>query len=393
MSEPFNAPWGFPDDSETLAQFTEDLPAMLYQTQGNEAGTDMFVPFLSKRAESLTGHTIAEIQANPSLLLAAIHPDDRREYYERALEAMERRSTFRIDMRIVSTDGSERWLRVVSHPRILADNSIRFSGVAVEIDDLIEQRESLRRSRDEMGEFTHQRLQNLIETKRTLEQEIRRREQMHAELAAEQQALRKALELQDQQRAVLSYDLHDGFLQDVIGSKMILEAAQAATNPQAADLEFACTSLERAIVEVRRMIGELRPMGTDGEGLIEAIESLVDYSLAAGIGVELTHNIAQLSLPPALEAHVYRMIQESLSNVRRHAQAKRAAIRVWNEHDELQIEISDRGVGFNPAEVSGKHFGLENIRQRARMLGGKAEVTSVPGEGTSVSIHLPIAQS
>ena len=90
-----------------------------------------------------------------------------------------------------------------------------------------------------------------------------------------------------------------------------------------------------------------------------------------------------------LEGIVFRIVQESLSNVRRHAGVQDAEVRLQQTDSMLLIEIEDRGVGFDPEQIEDHHFGLEGIRERARLMGGKATIRSVVGQGTIVSVSLP----
>ncbi|HRX79044.1 MAG TPA: ATP-binding protein, partial [Pirellulaceae bacterium] len=91
-----------------------------------------------------------------------------------------------------------------------------------------------------------------------------------------------------------------------------------------------------------------------------------------------------------LEGMIFRMVQESLNNVEKHAKAKYASVRITQDGGQLKIVVRDDGKGFNPAKVSRRRFGLRSIRERARLVGGTVQIESEPGKGTSVIIQLPI---
>ena len=95
-------------------------------------------------------------------------------------------------------------------------------------------------------------------------------------------------------------------------------------------------------------------------------------------------------LEPLLEATVYRIVREAVTNLNRHSQSDRSEIRLTQVGDRLQIEIEDWGIGFDPAGVGKDRFGLQGIRERARLLGGRAVISSAPGKGTRVFVDLPV---
>jgi signal transduction histidine kinase len=96
-------------------------------------------------------------------------------------------------------------------------------------------------------------------------------------------------------------------------------------------------------------------------------------------------------LPGELETTIFRIVQEALTNVERHAESARAEVSITERDGVIRIEVRDRGVGFDPEAVVDGHFGLEGIRERARLSGGSAAIESAPGKGTTVTVELPIA--
>ena len=89
---------------------------------------------------------------------------------------------------------------------------------------------------------------------------------------------------------------------------------------------------------------------------------------------------------------IYRIVQEGLSNARNHSKSKEILVSLKQRGDRLRIEIRDWGMGFDPETVREDHFGLEGIRERARLLGGKCNIKSTPGEGTSIVVELPVVE-
>ena len=97
-------------------------------------------------------------------------------------------------------------------------------------------------------------------------------------------------------------------------------------------------------------------------------------------------------LASILENSLYRIVQETLSNVRKHSQSKKVAVSLIQEGQEARLTVRDWGVGFDPESVAKGHFGLEGIRQRVRLLGGRLTIESAPGSGTVVEVVVPIVQ-
>jgi PAS domain S-box-containing protein len=211
-------------------------------------------------------------------------------------------------------------------------------------------------------------------------------------LRRERHVLGQLLETQERERQVVSYEIHDGLAQYVAGALMHLEAF-AHANPGCAaapELHEAIRLVRLAADESRRLIGGLRPPALDELGIAEAIESLVAEARADIPVVEFTHDLPGPRLQPQMETAVFRIVQESLTNVRKHARATSARVVLTRSADRLRIAVSDDGAGFDPRAVPDDRFGLEGIRQRARLFGGEPEITTAPGAGTTIVVSLPV---
>jgi len=207
-------------------------------------------------------------------------------------------------------------------------------------------------------------------------------------------------EEQDSRR--LAFDLHDGLVQLIVASYQHLQSAQAwrGRDPGAEEreLEQGVQLLRRAIYEARRLIGQLRPTGLDDFGLEHALRLYVAQLEAEAdwqISLEVAPNWAKL--PAALEAALFRIVQEASTNALKYAEARRLQIRLDLSEDQLCVSIKDWGKGFDPAEVTaaptrGLHMGLIGIRERARLWGGHCVLTSQPGQGTTIQVYIPQAR-
>jgi PAS domain S-box-containing protein len=214
-------------------------------------------------------------------------------------------------------------------------------------------------------------------------------------LVAEEGLLRRLLDLQDRERRMVAYEIHDGFIQDVIGAKMLLQSLQDCLEDQSdsrqAELSSAITLLHRAVNEGRRLISELRPMIIDEMGIVDAIDYIISEEEGRGqLTMTFQHRVSFERLAPLLQATIYRVVQEAVINARRHGQAKRVDIRMTEVSQRyVIIEIQDDGCGFDPARIPDDRFGIAGIRERARLFGGGATIESRPGKGTRVTVKLP----
>jgi two-component system sensor histidine kinase DegS len=226
--------------------------------------------------------------------------------------------------------------------------------------------------------------------------DITRQRETLEKLRGEEELLRDMLELQDPERRMVAYEIHDGFLQDVVGSRMILQSVRQSLHGADAAMiqrfDSAVSLLARAVNEGRRLISELRPMILDEMGVVDTIEFLVSEEEAlGGVEVKFVHRVQQERLPPLLQSTIFRIIQESLRNARRHGAATRVEVRltqIGTSH--LILEIQDNGVGFDVDAVPGDRFGLSGIRERAQLFGGQATIESSAQHGTRITVKLAL---
>jgi signal transduction histidine kinase len=146
----------------------------------------------------------------------------------------------------------------------------------------------------------------------------------------------------------------------------------------------------QAIDEVRKVAYGLRPYQLDRLGLTRALHALVEGT-AASSGILLEAAIADVNglFATADEINVYRIVQEGVSNMIRHARSSKGYVAVVVRGQEIEIRLEDDGIGFDPA-AEGGGLGLSGIAERARILGGQATVRSAPGQGTSLIVKIPV---
>ena len=225
----------------------------------------------------------------------------------------------------------------------------------------------------------------------------RQRAQRQALAAANQQLARYAATTEQlavsQERNRLARDLHDTLAHSLSGASVQLEAVQALwdVNADAARrmLDQATATTRNGLTEARRALQALRAKPLEDLGLALAISTLAE-SVAARTGLKLdldVHNHLD-HLAPEVEQCIYRVAQEALTNVTRHADARSLRVALARDNGPLTLTIADDGRGFDPAAVNGTHYGLKGLRERAEMIGATLEVGSQPQQGTTVHLML-----
>lgn len=229
----------------------------------------------------------------------------------------------------------------------------------------------------------------------TITRDITDRKRSEALLVREQEFLRRLLDLQERDRQLVAYEIHDGLVQEMTGALMHLEAFKHAEDQSQRERDFdrGALLLREAVNEARRLISGLRPPVLDELGIVAAIEYLIN-EIRPDLGeIEFVHRTTFERLVPALESAIFRIVQEALNNVRKHSQSTRARVELYENGNMLRLIVRDWGRGFDPKRVSGDRFGLQGIRQRARLLGTTAVIDSTPGKGTVITVDLPLLRA
>jgi PAS domain S-box-containing protein len=211
----------------------------------------------------------------------------------------------------------------------------------------------------------------------------------------EHRLLREMLDLHERDRKIMAYEIHDGLAQQLTGALYKLQSAEPQMNsdPDAVKKTHheGMELLREAIAETRRLIGGLRPPVLDESGIVAAIEYLVAaQQKEGGAEIEFVHDADIERMAPPLESALFRIVQECLTNAHRHSQSKKIHIELHQFEDRVCVDVQDWGVGFNPEDVNGGHFGLLGIHERARLLGGSVVLKTSPGQGVHISVKLPL---
>ncbi|HOW67194.1 MAG TPA: histidine kinase [Candidatus Paceibacterota bacterium] len=228
-----------------------------------------------------------------------------------------------------------------------------------------------------------------------------REARLFAEVATGREQLRalssRLVDVQEAERRFLAHELHDEIGQVLTGLKLTLEMVRKpGTRSRDIILTEAVGMVDDLMQRVRQLSLDLRPQMLDDLGLMPALDWLFSrFQKQAGLRVHFQHTPLKGRLPPQLETAVFRIVQEALTNVVRHADVSEATVRLWRDnHDRtLGVQVHDSGAGFDVDQVLNARAssGLAGMRERAVLLGGQFILDSIPKTGTRLTVLLPLA--
>jgi signal transduction histidine kinase len=211
--------------------------------------------------------------------------------------------------------------------------------------------------------------------------------------SVEAERLRHSMRASEEERARWARELHDETLQELGALKVMLDAARQThdANRMTTSIDTAISQIELSIRNLQALITELRPAALDQIGLAPALEALLKR-VAATSGVHIDADVSleteESRLHPEIERTVYRLIQESLTNVIKHSEAANVNLEVAEAAGWIKLSVVDDGAGFDPAQITAG-FGLVGMQDRVALVGGKVSVESSPGAGTTVHAEVP----
>jgi len=223
-------------------------------------------------------------------------------------------------------------------------------------------------------------------------------EQLEGKEAISKQLLGAVLAAQEEERTRLARELHDCIGQSLTAIIMTAGAIENSLPPGFFGAKAKLTNLRgiaaQALQDLRNLIYDLRPEALGSLGLVPALRSHVEKTLeSAGVRVQLKAVGVKDDIPTDMETAIFRVVQEGITNIARHAQATRAQILLTRKADRLIVRIEDNGVGFDPGEVLNGNmqaWGLRGMKERITLLGGELYVGSNPGRGTLLLAEIPM---
>ncbi|MBS1197614.1 MAG: domain S-box [Proteobacteria bacterium] len=333
-------------------ELVERIPFGVYQVRTAVSGSIQF-EYVSPRFCALNGLQAEAVLADFSQALSAVHPEDRDHFIHIQQEIRKTPRPLRWEGRFI-VDGQERWMRVESQPVIQDNGDVVWDGVQIDVTER-------HRAERELA-AANQRLQSLSE---------------------------RLLQVQEEERRMLAHELHDEIGQSLTALKITLQSL--GVRPETAALQkpinMAVDITDTALRQIRQMSLDLRPAQLDDLGLPAAIRwNLERQCQLAGLAAQFSADGLPAKFPEAIAIACYRISQEAITNVIKHAQAKVISVRLVVIADRFCLEISDDGRGFDPVSCrDGAGLGMVSMRERALLAGGCLEIKAQPGRGCMVN--------
>ncbi|HET9576249.1 MAG TPA: PAS domain-containing protein [Usitatibacter sp.] len=351
---------------------------------------------MSRGMEALYGLNPGESFRSVNQRLQLVHPEDRDARRALVEAAVRSHGGWHSEFRIVRpADGKVAWIE--EHAQAVRDprtGEHEMLGVAWDITERKRGEEALRRAREELEARIEERTRELEQTNASLRAEVaerRRAEQARHELS------RQLVNAQEDERRRIARELHDDLGQLV--SALVLKIAMLKRDASVpAEVRAPLEALEDIARETDNVLDfavwQLRPTALDDLGLVAALDDYVhNWSRHFGIDARFAAPAGEaMRLDPEIETVLYRIAQEALNNVAKHARAAHVEVRLEQGATHASLVVVDDGVGFHPGEVAraAKGLGLRGMDERAGFIGGGARVDSAPGKGTRVQVDIPL---
>jgi PAS domain S-box-containing protein len=386
--------------SEDLLRSSEDRIHLMMESLTDYAvfsvDAEGRVDSWNKGAKSIFGYANSEILGRPYEFLFA--PDD----VERGVPAKEMRIARRkgraFDERWhVRRDGSQFFASGVMMPLYVGKTLTGYAKIASDLTQKIQHAEELAKARDELETRVKERTRELAETNLALVREMEERE-----IAERQRTdlLRRLVTSQELERRRIARDIHDTLGQRLTALRLkiaSLKEIMPETEPLVSRIKRLQEISERLDTEVSFLAWELRPSALDDLGLVDAIGAFVnEWSRHYDIPADFhSAGVTNGRFTNETETHLYRIVQEALNNIAKHAQATCVNVLLERRDGEMVLITEDDGKGFVPAEKPlpdepGGGLGLVGMHERAALIGGTFEIESAPGKGTTIYVRVPL---
>ena len=345
-----------------LQGIAANVPGLVFRLERSLLTGELDFPYISEGSESLAGFSPATLRQREVGLRSLVHPDDKADYHRVQDIALGSDSDWSWQGRILTSQGQQRWAEIKAITRRLEDGTVVWDGIVWDISESKRIELALDSSRGQLRELS-----------------------AHLESVREEEKARIAREVHDELGQMLTV---------LKLETSMCELAYADLDP---GLRERLNSMKKLIAQLFQLVRDvataLRPPILDA-GICSAIEwqaRRFEARTQIPCLVQVPEHLPPLSA--AKEVGLFRILQEALTNVIRHAQAQTVELTLSVQGKELCLSISDDGQGFEPSAGRPASFGLVGMRERVLMLGGTLSLQSEPGAGTTLSVRVPLSQS
>lgn len=341
-----------------LHAFIADLPGMAYQMLQRKDGRVTF-PYVSEGSHALLGVSPVDLTGPASTFEALLHPDDLETWRSSLQESAQQMSFWNWEGRVLTgRDKEVKWINLRCTPRKNAQG-ILWEGIAFNI------------TQSRQADF-----------------EVRRSRLLLQELSSHIHDVR------EQERIAIAREIHDDMGSTLTAIKLDIAwlAGRLADHPALADKARSIEALvDRCTAAASNISRSLRPSVLDTFGLVAAIELEADeFEQRTGISCIVEHGNEITDVPPDISIALFRIFQEALANITKHAQASEVEVQLNDLDGILQLAVRDNGRGLSTKDrAKPRSFGLHGIHERVEYLGGRVNIESQPGKGTRIRVFIP----
>ncbi|MBC7413380.1 MAG: histidine kinase [Herminiimonas sp.] len=362
MSERHEAARALRSSEARFHAIVSNTPGLVYQFVLQSDGAIRF-PYLSEGCQALLGIGAEQLQVDASRFLALIIADDRDSHTASMMASAADKTSWNWEGRIWIEQWKDiKWINLRATPRALADGSVQWEGIMTNITQSKLEEEEVKRSRAQLAELS-----------------------AHVETVKEQERMRIAREI------------HDDLGGNLTAIKMALALLARRLTGDANLVEkadYLDSLVDRTIESVHRISGDLRPSILDF-GLVAAIEwQAGEFEKQLGIPCEVVTSRTDIKLDPDQATALFRIFQEALTNIGKHAKASRVRVDLVRGARNVQLQIADNGCGMASEDrMKPKSFGIRGMVERASALGGDLSVTAGRDGGSVIAVRVPLAAS
>ena len=346
------------ENQTRLHAFIADLPGMAYQMLLCNDGHITF-PYVSEGCQALLGITPQNLTRTSSLFEALLHPEDFKSYQQSMHASAENLSFWNWEGRILTMPDNEiKWINLRCSPR-KTETGIQWEGIIFNI--------------------THSKLAEL---------EILRSKSQLRELSSHIQDVR------EQERIAIAREVHDDMGSTLTAIKLDIAwlGGRLIDKPVLAEKAKNIEVLvDRCIAAASNISHSLRPSILDTFGIVAAIEMEAgEFEQRTGISCVFEHDPSIDDIPPDISIALFRIFQETLANITKHAQANEVVVLMHDRDGIIELKVVDNGRGFTEADrAKPRSFGLRGIRERVEYFGGRVKIESALGQGTQIGVYIP----
>ncbi len=338
-----------------------NTPGLVYQFRLMPDGAIWF-PYLSEACHALLGITSENLRDHPDLFLELIVAEERAGFLESMAASAAEVKGWNWDGRIwIEAWRDIKWINLRAMPRRLPDGGVQWEGIMTNVTQSKLEEAEIKRSRAQLAELS-----------------------AHVERVKEEERTRIAREIHD--------DLGGNLTAIKMAMALLKRRLPADPDPGLTEkADYVDLLVDRTIEAIHRISIDLRPSILDF-GIVAAIEwQAREFEKQLGIPCDVVTNQADIDLPPDQASALFRIFQESLTNIGKHAHASRVAVKLVRNSRGIRLEISDNGRGIKPRDrQKPKSFGIRGMVERASALGGTLAVSDVPGGGSIVALRIPL---